>query len=244
MQTSSNYILIKKIWLDAIAGLPDSDQLAFVRAICAYQSDGVEPSLSGALQVAFLMAKPDIDGNKKHYDEVCEKRRAATAQREINKYQMISNDSNEHQMISNDIKRHQTALDNDYDYDNDNIDIKENTTYVVKEKSNPVVADKSATATLQKTSKIQKREKTGILQRPTIEEIKAEIAAKGYTFDAEGFYDFYESNGWKVGRNPMKSWKAACGTWQKREGLRRPKPTTKEPPRFYNNSVTQYTNKL
>ena len=28
---------------------------------------------------------------------------------------------------------------------------------------------------------------------------------------------FYESKGWMVGRNPMKSWPAACATWQKRE---------------------------
>lgn len=29
--------------------------------------------------------------------------------------------------------------------------------------------------------------------------------------------DYYESNGWKVGRNPMKSWQATCRTWQRHE---------------------------
>ena len=51
--------------------------------------------------------------------------------------------------------------------------------------------------------------------KPTIEEIRAYIFEKGYTFDAEAFYAFYESNGWKVGRNPMKNWKMACTTWAK-----------------------------
>ena len=51
--------------------------------------------------------------------------------------------------------------------------------------------------------------------KPTIEEIKAHILEKGYTFDAEAFYAFYESNGWKVGKNPMKNWKMACTTWAK-----------------------------
>lgn len=54
--------------------------------------------------------------------------------------------------------------------------------------------------------------------RPTLEEVKAYVIEKGYRFDPEAFYSFYESNGWKVGKNPMKSWKDACTTWEKREG--------------------------
>jgi hypothetical protein len=56
--------------------------------------------------------------------------------------------------------------------------------------------------------------------KPTLEELKAYIAENGYTFSAEAFMDYYESNGWKVGRNPMKSWQATCRTWQ-RHGLPR-----------------------
>ena len=54
--------------------------------------------------------------------------------------------------------------------------------------------------------------------KPTLDEVKAYVIEKGYRFDAEAFYSFYESNGWKVGKNPMKSWKDACTTWEKREG--------------------------
>lgn len=53
--------------------------------------------------------------------------------------------------------------------------------------------------------------------RPTLEEVKAYVIEKGYRFDPEAFFSFYESNGWKVGKNPMKSWKDACTTWEKRE---------------------------
>lgn len=52
---------------------------------------------------------------------------------------------------------------------------------------------------------------------PTVEEVQAYCDDKGYTFDAEQFVAFYDSKGWKVGRNPMKSWQAACTTWAKRE---------------------------
>ena len=53
--------------------------------------------------------------------------------------------------------------------------------------------------------------------KPTLEELKAYIAENRYTFSAEAFMDYYESNGWKVGRNPMKSWQATCRTWQRHE---------------------------
>ena len=33
--------------------------------------------------------------------------------------------------------------------------------------------------------------------------------------DIQKFYNFYESNGWKVGKNPMKDWKAAVRTWKR-----------------------------
>ena len=54
-------------------------------------------------------------------------------------------------------------------------------------------------------------------KKPTLEELKAYIAENKYTFSAEAFMDYYESNGWKVGRNPMKSWQATCRTWQRHE---------------------------
>ncbi len=28
------------------------------------------------------------------------------------------------------------------------------------------------------------------------------------------FFNFYESNGWKVGKNAMKDWKASIRTWE------------------------------
>ena len=49
---------------------------------------------------------------------------------------------------------------------------------------------------------------------PDVAEVKAYIIEKGYHFSAESFVAHYESNGWKVGKNPMKSWKAACVTWE------------------------------
>jgi hypothetical protein len=53
--------------------------------------------------------------------------------------------------------------------------------------------------------------------RPTIDEVENYIKEKGYNIDAERFVYYYESNGWKVGKNQMKDWKAAIVTWSKNE---------------------------
>jgi len=48
---------------------------------------------------------------------------------------------------------------------------------------------------------------------PRLEEIQNYILEKKYNVNAETFFNFYESNGWKVGKNKMKSWKASVATW-------------------------------
>lgn len=53
--------------------------------------------------------------------------------------------------------------------------------------------------------------------KPTLQEVADYCYSMGYTFSPEAFHAYYESNGWKVGRNQMKNWKAACVTWQKKE---------------------------
>lgn len=51
--------------------------------------------------------------------------------------------------------------------------------------------------------------------KPTADEVTTYAKSKGIELDGERFCSFYESNGWKVGRNPMKSWRAAItGTWK------------------------------
>lgn len=63
-----------------------------------------------------------------------------------------------------------------------------------------------------------KKRKQSAFVKPTVDEIQQYINEKGYMFDAEEFYVHYESNGWMVGKVPMKKWKAACATWNKNHG--------------------------
>ena len=62
------------------------------------------------------------------------------------------------------------------------------------------------------------RRRTPPMQRPTVWEVENFCRTQGLTLvDAQHFVDYYEANGWKVGRNPMRSWQAAARNWQRRE---------------------------
>lgn len=50
---------------------------------------------------------------------------------------------------------------------------------------------------------------------PTVEEVKEYCSERKNKVDAERFVDYYTSNGWCVGKNKMKDWKAAVRTWEK-----------------------------
>lgn len=59
--------------------------------------------------------------------------------------------------------------------------------------------------------------KTSRFIKPTVEQVKAYCRERSNGVDAERFVDHYESNGWRVGKSPMKDWQAAVRTWERRD---------------------------
>jgi hypothetical protein len=51
--------------------------------------------------------------------------------------------------------------------------------------------------------------------RPSFEEVSAYCGERKNAVDPQKFVDYYTANGWKVGRNSMKDWRAAVRTWEK-----------------------------
>ena len=54
-------------------------------------------------------------------------------------------------------------------------------------------------------------------EKPSISDIQQYCIERNNNVNAEQFFDYYESNGWKVGKNSMKDWKAAVRTWERSE---------------------------
>jgi hypothetical protein len=70
------------------------------------------------------------------------------------------------------------------------------------------------------------RESTPHFTPPTIQEIRTFCQENGLFIDVDRFIDYYQSNGWKVGRNKMKDWKATVRNWarddQKKKDIVKP----------------------
>lgn len=82
----------------------------------------------------------------------------------------------------------------------------------------PLTQDRLGKDRLVKDS-IDNIEPTKRFKKPTIEEIQAYCDERNNGIDAERFYDYYESKGWKVGKAPMKDWKASVRTWERNNGI-------------------------
>ena len=74
------------------------------------------------------------------------------------------------------------------------------------EKELEIEKDSSAKSTTTKRKRFEK---------PTLSQIEQYCIERNNNVNAEQFFDYYESNGWKVGKNSMKDWKAAVRTWER-----------------------------
>lgn len=50
--------------------------------------------------------------------------------------------------------------------------------------------------------------------KPSVQEISEYCKSRNNTVNPQRFFDYYESKGWKIGKSPMKNWKAAVRTWE------------------------------
>jgi hypothetical protein len=80
------------------------------------------------------------------------------------------------------------------------------------------------TATINKINEIneidsncRERKQPTKFSKPSIEEIEAYCIERENTVNPIQFFDYYEANGWRVGKNPMKDWKAAVRTWERND---------------------------
>ena len=87
-----------------------------------------------------------------------------------------------------------------------------------KPKPNPSLTQTKPKKTLTTNHKpITNREGNGRFAPPEIDEVKKYIAEKNYRVNAVTFVSHYEANGWMVGKNKMKDWKAAVRGWEARD---------------------------
>jgi len=73
-------------------------------------------------------------------------------------------------------------------------------------------------------------------QRPDVRDVTAYCRERRNHVDAMAFVDYYESKGWVVGKAPMKDWRAAVRTWERKDASGKQKSIQSErlPDDYYN----------
>lgn len=202
-------------WARAIAHLDETTRCSVYDAIVEYEETGEVRPLSESAATAFAFIRLRLDENNEKFEQTSQ-RRAEAGKRGLAKRwnNTNSNDSNCNNVIaknSNDSNCYNcyneiaNVAENENENDNEN---------VIKKESN----------------KERKRGQAAFAP-PSIDEVQQYVKSKGYDIDAEAFIAYYESNGWRVGRNPMKNWRSAVITWSRREHLvNKPAPPRKSIP--------------
>lgn len=102
-------------------------------------------------------------------------------------------------------------------------------------KGEPNVKCKMLNENVKEKRKTEQKEKAFV--KPTAEEVREYCRERGNNVDPEAFVAYYESKGWKVGNQPMKNWKAAIVTWEKRD---KQQPRAKPPDKWHPQNQRTY----
>lgn len=167
-------------------------------AMIRYSKDGSEPKFTDrALRFMWKAVKARLDADTEAYEERCRVNREngmkggrPRIRTDAEETERFSEKPTETERFFEKPKKPDTDIDNDIDTD-------------IKEKDTPKGVSKE---------KAPKR-----FSAPSLEEVREYCLERGNNVDPERFCDFYDSVGWKVGNKPMKDWKAAVRTWERRE---------------------------
>lgn len=182
-----------------VAKLSERQAGILFKGILNYAENGVKANFDdGMVDVVFEMVRQDMDYNANKYAETCAKRAIAGTLGGRPKKAKESKCFLVKAKKANGFFEKHNDVDNDVDVDNELLDKSNN--------NNPPNIS---------PLKVGKR-----FQKPTVEEIKAYCTERNNGIDAQSFFDFYESKGWKVGNTPMKDWRAAVRTWEQRKGVK------------------------
>ena len=215
-----NTIVIHRDWLIPTDEMSDAEYREYLDAIFAYAFEGKRPE-DRSLRMLLRLVFQHIDNYEAKYDKSIQQRKEAVRKR-WERYRK------EHGLDAPTADT--TVCDTIRDNTGDTVTVTDTVTGTVtdtgvpvelgtenKEKTPNGVKKKVAAATAAPVAP-QQEGKAKRFSRPSVDEVRAYCSERGNAVNAESFVDFYESKGWKVGNSPMKDWRAAVRTWEKRDG--------------------------
>lgn len=185
-------VVFYKSFYDGIKCLPPEEQIKAYNMVFEYAFNGTEPAEQSLANVAFTLIKPQIDANIRRMENGKKggRPKKETTGYETEKPMVFENEEIKKPMVSESGESEKPNVNvNDNVNANNNVNKKEST------------------------------EKSKRFSPPTLDDVKAYVKEKDLNVDPERFIDYYTSNGWMVGKNKMKDWKAAARSWNRGQRL-------------------------
>lgn len=79
------------------------------------------------------------------------------------------------------------------------------------------VVNATSTREVRVTQGKERNKYIGRFQKPTMDEVKIYCQERGKGVDPVAWFNHYEAKGWKIGKTPIKDWRAAVRTWERDE---------------------------
>lgn len=163
-------------FFDAIKELESEKKAEIYDAIFSYSFEEKEPILKGISASIFTLIKPQLDANRKRFENGCKEKKKSKTK----------------------AKPKQTKSKTEANK-NVNVNVNENENEELESKSKKFI-------------------------KPTLQEIQSYCQERKNSVNPQKWMSHYESNGWKVGKNQMKNWKAAVRTWENSDYSKQEQP--------------------
>ena len=215
-------------------GVPQDDRHEFIEMILAYAFDDIEPALDGYKAAFWMTIKARLDTDWAQYEDRKEKNRKRIQEwrdkhdvTRTERYKVLQGVTECYTTLQN--VTPYTSTDTSTQRVSDSVNVSESVNVIESVNDNEFVNENEYVNEIESVSDLNsistsKRECASNdapparrFKKPSKDEVEAVIAELSLNVDAEQFIAYYDSNGWKVGRNPMESWRAALFSWDKRE---------------------------
>ena len=200
---------------DALSDLPSDGRARLFMAIADYSLDGIEPSLDGIGLTIWKLIRPNLNASRTRFENGC---KGGAPIGNTNAKKTYPNNRNSTEIQPN-INQETSNKDMDKDEEGDKDKDKEEkedmdngVSFDTSQPITPIIEFEEVKPTNPKRTKFTP---------PSLLDVLVYTNENDLETDGEAFFYFYESNGWRVGRNPMKDWKMALKRWAREDAKKR-----------------------
>lgn len=200
MADKKSFVMYRS-WGAAIEKMSDEQAGKLIKAIYALQENPEASNDDPAIEFVFEIIKEKMIEDTEAYEATC--RRRSEAGKKGNETRWSGADTEKNRKCDKGIAKIANAIN-------------------VSQKSQKVanVADTESDTDMKCNEVPSVPVERGTRKRfspPAVEEVADYCWERKNNVNPETFVDFYTSKGWKVGKEPMKDWKACVRTWEKRD---------------------------